>query len=71
MNGTLDEAAELAQCSSIPRPMEAAGAVDAQNASTAPWKTLTNAFPTAPTGPSSALPKNTMKRYKVMKAWRS
>jgi hypothetical protein len=40
MNGTLDEAAELAQCSSIPRPMEAAGAVDAQNAPTAPWKSL-------------------------------
>ena len=31
------------------RPVDAAGAVDAQNAPTAPWKTA-DAFPTAPTG---------------------
>ena len=33
------------------RPVEAAGAVDAQNASTAPWKPQ-NGFHTLPQGPS-------------------
>ena len=31
-------------------PLEAAGAVDAQTASTAPWKTLRTRFPQLPTG---------------------
>jgi hypothetical protein len=30
------------------RPMEAAGAVDAQNAPTAPWKTAQDAVPQLP-----------------------
>jgi hypothetical protein len=64
-NGTPDKVAELAHDATRawPPSMEAAGAVDAQNASTAPWKTHTTRFPQLPQPHSSF--KRIQKRYKA------